>query len=1103
MNAPERGPTPTDPRDDSLVQRVVAAFLHGNLSILLMILALAMGVVALVATPREEEPQIVVPLADVIVQAPGASAAEVERQVSLRLEKLLYQIDGVEYVYSMSRPGMAIVTVRFFVGQNREESLLKLYNKVYSNQDQVPPIVTGWVVKPMEIDDVPIVSFTFTGGGLDEYALRRIAEETEARVQAVAHTGRTFIVGGQARRAMVRLDTGRMAAHGISPGDIEGALRATNVSLPAGSFARDNRQVLVTAGEALRSVHELPSLVVGVSAGRPVYLRDVAQVTDGPDEVESYTRIGFGPAARFTRLAGGHAGGGAEIRGGAGTPDHPAVTLAVAKKKGANAVRVAHALEAEVAGLRGGAIPAGVDVVITRDFGETANEKVNELVNGLALAVATVIVLLAFTLGWREAFIVAVAIPIVYALTLFVNYLFGYTINRVTLFALILALGLLVDDPIVDVENIYRHLRMRVRKPLEAVLFAVNEVRPPVILATLAVIVSFLPMFFITGMMGPYMRPMAVNVPLAMLMSMVVAFTITPWMSHHLLKGHAASGDAAGGHDGEGAPPGLLRFFTAVLSPFLRSRSWRRGLVAAILLMLALSGLLVVWRLVPLKMLPFDNKNEFQVVLDMPEGTPLERTAAAAAAVAARLRAEPEVACTIAHSGVPSPMDFNGLVRHYYFRTAPHQADIRVLLAPKHNRTMQSHDMLLRVRRAATAVAERHGALLQLVEMPPGPPVIATLTAEVYGDSGTPYPVIQSAARDVKARLARVKGVVEADSTVEAEQAKLFFELDREKAALSGVSAAEVAATLGALLGGRDAGALHSEHEVNPLTVRLRLPRPDRSSVGQLEGVYVKGRNGEQVQLGEIGRFRETTEDQTIYHKNLERVAYVFADTAGRAPAEAVFDIQDELKQRPTAPGTRVTWSGEGEWKITLDVFRDLGIAFAAALFGIYILLVYNTGSYLMPVIIMMAIPLTVIGIMPGFALLNGVMSRPVGGFENPVFFTATAMIGMIALAGIVVRNSIILIDFIHVGQRRGLALRDAIIQSAAVRARPIFLTAAAALLGAWPITLDPIFSGLAWSLIFGLVVSTAFSLVVIPVAYWTAYGAAEKPARADELENG
>jgi len=1082
-------------------QRIVSVFLRGNLSILLIILSLAVGIIALLVTPREEEPQIIVPVADVIVQAPGASAEEVEKLIATRLEKLLYQIDGVEYVYSVSKPGMAVVTARFYVGEDREKSLIKLYNKVYSNQDLVPPIVTGWVVKPVEIDDVPIVNLTFASCQLDEFALRRIAEEAESRVQSVPNTGRTYIVGGQPRTVLVRLDPGKMAAYGVAVGDIRRALQAMNVSVQAGSFSRENQEYLVTAGEFFRTIDEVRRLIVGVVDNRPVYLTDVAEVSDGPDEPRSYCRLRLGPAAQFSKIVGSAHGmlDAPTTQSLVCAGDFPAVTLAVAKKKGTNAVWVARAVERAVEEMRGTVIPENVQVVITRDYGETANDKVNELVDGLLLAIITVVALLALTLGWREAFIVAVAIPIVYSLTLLVNYLFGYTINRVTLFALILALGLIVDDPIVDVENIYRHLKMRLKPPLDAVLEAVNEVRPPVILATFAVIVSFLPMFFITGMMGPYMRPMAVNVPLAMLMSLVVALTITPWMSYHVLKGHAVEHHTSYSVEGDEEKESdtmiviMRRIAHRVLLPFLHSPVLRWALLLFILGMMGFCGYLVLAKKVPLKMLPFDNKNEFQVVIDMPEGTSLERTAAAADSIARYLATVPEVVNVTTYVGEPSPTDFNGLIRQYYFRIGPHFADIRVNLAPKKKREMQSHAILLRLRHQIEELAKQSGATVKLVEVPPGPPVTATITAEVYGAPNLPYSALQESAEALRQRLAAKEAVVDTDSTIEANQPKYVFVVDREKAALSGVSVAEIASTLATFLNGDVPSILHSPYEVNPLSIKLRLPRADRSSVERLASVYVRGMKGNLVQLGEIGKFQLVTEDQSIYHKNLNRVVYVFAETAGRAPAEVILETQSELKKSPPKAGTHIVWTGEGEWKITVDVFRDLGLAFAAALFGIYILLVYDTGSYLLPVIIMLSIPLTIIGIMPGFWLLNLVSNRPVGGFQNPVFFTATAMIGMIALSGIVVRNSIILIDFIHLRLREGVALWQAIVDSVAVRIRPIFLTAGAAMLGAWPITLDPIFSGLAWSLIFGLFVSTAFTLVVVPVVYWVIY------ARSDD----
>jgi len=1102
--------TPSNPTRGSFLSRIIETFLTGQLAPMLIALALLAGGIALWATPREEEPQIIVPLADVFVQVPGTTAEEVERQVATRLEKLLYQIDGVEYVYSMSRPDQAVVTVRFYVGEDREESLVKLYNKISMNLDQAPSIVAGWVIKPIEIDDVPIVNITFYSDRYSDAELRRIAEEIESRLQAVPDTARTRIAGGRARQIRIEPDPQLLAARGVGLLQLAQALRGANIKLPAGDIQQANREMIVEAGTVFRSIEELRQLVVGVHEGAPVYLSEVASITDASAEPTSYTRIGFGPAC------------GTEVpeRYRQAGKDYAAVTLAIAKKRGTNAVRVARRVEAELERLRPTYLPDGVEVLITRDYGKTANDKVNELIEALAVAIVIVIGLIALSLGWREGLIVATAVPITFALTLLINYLTGYTINRVTLFALILALGLVVDDPIVDVENIYRHFRMRKQPPLDAILTAVNEVRPPIILATLAVIVSFLPMFFITGMMGPYMRPMALNVPLAMLMSMVVAFTITPWMSYHVLKGE---------YDKTTEPAGpieqsrIYRFYRAVVAPFLASGRRSAVLLLVVSGLFAASVSLVYLRQVPLKMLPYDNKNEFQIVVDMPEGTTLEQTEAVTHALGERLRTVPEVTNFTTFVGIASPIDFNGLVRHYYLRQGPHVADIRVNLLEKHLRAAQSHEIVLRVRQELLPIAERFGANVKFVEMPPGPPVISTITVEVYGQPYHTYAELQQAAGIVRRRLERERGVVDVDDTLQAEQTRLTFVADKEKAALAGIDTDQIARTIQLAVAGADVATFHDDRQVNPLPIHLQLPLALRGQPSTLHQLYLPAADGQMVSLRELGTFETSLVDQTIYHKNLKRVVYVFAEVAGRAPPEVILDVRDDLRPQvaPSGPSgtlTRLRWwfqrtiarkftgwkavplrkpgftavlSGEGEWKITLDVFRDLGIAFGAACLGIYMLLVYETRSYAMPLILMISIPLTVIGIMPGFWLLNLLQNRPIGQYDNPVFFTATAMIGMIALSGIAVRNAILLIDFIHAAQDRGVPLREAILQSGAVRVRPIFLTAGTAMLAAWPITLDPIFSGLAWALIFGLFVSTLFTLVIIPVVYHLIYGKA------------
>lgn len=1118
------------------INGIVRTFLHSHLSIILLVLSVVAGAVALLVTPREEDPQIVVPLADVFVSAPGLSAEEVEQQVATPLERVLYQIDGVEYVYSMSRPDSAIVTVRFFVGQDRERALVRLFKKLEENKDLIPPHVLrggGWIMKPVEIDDVPIVTLTLraTGAaGVDEYALRRHGEELAQRLAAVKDTSRVTLHGGLPRVVRVEFDRESLRSRGLAMLEIKSALEKANVLLPAGQWQRDDASVDARAGNQLRDAQQISEVVVGVYEGRPVRLADVARVLDGPNLRGSFVRHGWGPARGIEHHenAAGTLVYPTAARGDSSGAAAPAVTIAVAKKKGTNAVKVAEAVIAEARRLAAVVVPAGMELVVTRNSGLTADEKVNELVEGLWVAILIVIGLLAVGLGWREALVVVVAVPVVFGLTLAVNLLAGYTINRVTLFALILSLGLLVDDPIVDVENISRLFSLRRRATRDITLEAVSEIRPPLISATLAVIASFLPLFFITGMMGPYMRPMALNVPVTMLMSMVVAFTITPWLAFHLLKRRNWS--QRGGHAEEEFADARASAQYRVLAPLLRPLLMRPAVgwsfLGAVGVLTLAAAMLAAQRLVPLKMLPFDNKAEILLVLNMDEGTSLERTDAVVRAIETQLGRIPEVTDFSAYVGEPAPVDFNGLVRHYYLRHGPHYAEIRVNLVGKKARVHASHTLCLRIRNELTELAASRGGRLKIVELPPGPPVIDTIVAEVYGDADTPYPRICDAAEVVRTRLTAEPGVVEADDTVETRRLEWVFVPDEEKAALSGVSVAEIAQTLRLALNGEPAGIVHVASERQPLPIVLRLPSEQRSDPTMLSDIYVKGRGAHGpmlVPLAELGRWEAQPSQQTIYHKNLQRVAYVFAEVAGRPPADAIVDVMadrrdaappsarmfpagwiasasarpiaDRSHLRPgggipwnTTPETRVVWSGEGEWKITLDVFRDLGLAFAGALVGIYIILVAQTGSFLIPVIVMLAIPLTMLGIMPGFWLLGLLTGGQVGGYADPVFFTATAMIGMIAISGIVTRQSIILVDFIHLALRRGRPLLDAVIESGVVRLRPILLVVLTAMLSAIPITIDPIFSGLAWALIFGLIASTVFTLFVVPLVYFMLY---------------
>jgi len=1071
--------------------RIVEGFLGGNLSVLLIVVSLLVGVAALQVTPREEDPQIVVPVADVLITMPGASAAEVERQVATRLEKLLYQIDGVEYVYSTSYPSMAVVMVRFYVGQDRERSWVKLHNKISANIDQVPPGVTGWVIKPVEIDDAAVVNLTLYSARYSDFELRRLAEELEIRLQAVKDTGRTYVVGGRPREIAVRVSPQRMASRGICLSDLKRAIEAANVALPAGEMVRGNEAFRLQASRFLTSAQEVADLIVGVHELRPVYLKEVADVSDGPAEAETYTHVAFGPSAFAPGDPVGH--GGALPTGIERLKDYPAVTVAVAKRKGANAVWVSRAVQQEAERFAREAFPEGVHLRVTRDNGHNANEKVNDLVESLLVAIAIVVPVLAWAMGWREGAIIALAVPITFSLTLLVNYLLGYTINRVTLFALILALGLVVDDPTVDVENISRHFAMRKESFFRAVITAVNEVRPPIILATLAVIVSFLPMFFITGMMGPYMAPMALNVPVSMVMSLVVAFTITPWLAYHLLRGAAAKHEKPFVLEDSG----LYRFYRGLMGPVLAHRGVRLAVVGLVVALLAFAGWLVATRRVPLKMLPFDNKNELQVVIDMDEGTSLERTEAAAHALASYLVRVTEVTDVTTYVGTSSPVDFNGLIRHYYMRQGANVADIRVNLLGRKARAQQSHAIGLRLRNALTRLAREHGANIKLVETPPGPPVIATLVAEVTGPVGTSYESLAAAARRVRKLMEETPGVVDVDDVLVAPQRKTVFRVDRTKAALHGIPAEQLARLLSGAVTGVAAGALRLDDQVHPAFIRLRLPREERELVSHLEQFSVRGASGRSVLLSELGAFEHETLEQPIYHKNLQRVVYVFGETAGLPPPEAVLALTQKVKETPELRAFEVNWAGEGEWEVTLRAFRDLGIAFAVAIVGIYILLLHQTGSYLLPAIQLLAIPLSMIGIVPGFWLLNVVSGQTVDGWADPIYFTATAMIGMIALAGIATRNAVLLIEFVEERKKEGKPIVQSLIEAGALRTRAIFLTSVTSVLAAWPITLDPIFSGLAWALIFGLVVSTAFTLVVVPMVYYMAYARrfALKPA--------
>lgn len=1061
------------PPDNSRIAAFVGPFLSSYPAPILLFLALALGALAITITPREEEPQIVVPMADVIVDVPGAGPGEVEKLVATRLEELLWQVQGVEYVYSTSQRDRAVVTVRFFVGQDLENALVRLHNQIIMHQDQVPSIVQDWMVKPVSIDDVPILNLTLFSSHRSDYELRRIGNELLARLSEVENVSRSQIFGGRARQVQVEMDPQAMAGRGISPLHIKQALEKADFSLTLGDFPRDNLHFQVLGDAHLTTAREVRGLVVGMQEDSPVYLQDVARVSDGPAEPGAYTRLGMSERYR-------------QEQGLLDQPfSMPAVTLALAKKQGTNAVDVAESILDRMQKLEGTVLPGDVQAEVTRNYGRTAQEKVNELFRSMFFAVATVVLVLTLTLGWRPALVVGLAIPVSFSLALFGSYLLGYTINRVTLFALILSLGLVVDDPITNVDNVKRHMALGDKTPKNAVLAGVSEVVVPVVMSTLAIIACFLPLFFITGMMGPYMAPMAANVPLTVIFSTLCAVTIVPWLCHRFLS---RPGAKKAGASPQGVPQWIMQGYRGLMLPFLRSRWMRRGLFFLVIVLILAALSLVLLRMVPLKMLPFDNKDEFQVVINMPEGTSLEHTDAVVRDFEYYLSQVPEITDFTTYTGLSSPMDFNAMVRGYYARQDPHQADIRINLEPGEKREAASHTLVLSLRRDLEDLALKHGATMELVEVPPGPPVKATIVAEVYPEPEQTYAEVIKAARHVAGIMQQEEFVRDVDISAQAPHQRWEFVLDREKASLHGLDARDILGSLGLYIGGAKPAALHSPYERETVHVRMMLPLEKRTGIYNLQQLHVIAGDGSVIALKELGRFEEMPADQPILHKNLRRVVYVTAEMAGQPPGEAVLDMKSSLSENPLPQGFSLEWRGEGEWKITLDVFRDLGLAFGFAMLAIYLLLVMQTGSLGLPLLIMSAIPLTLTGIMPGFFLLNLVTGQEVDGFSDPVFFTATAMIGMIALGGIVIRNSLVLIDFISSALKRGEDLKEAILQSGAVRLRPIVLTALTTAIGVWPITLDPVFSGLAWALIFGLMSSTVFTLVLVPVTFYLLY---------------
>lgn len=1056
--------------------RLAANFLQSQITPLIALVLFLLGVFAVMVTPREEEPQINVTMANVFIPFPGASAQDVENLVSTPAERVLSGISGIDHVYSLSRPEMAILTVQYKVGEDRTQALVRLYDAIQSHRDWVSPNlgVGEPIVKPVGIDDVPIVSVTLwtADPARGAYELQKIARAAEVELKRIKGTRDVETIGGPGHVVRVIMQPEQMSAFHVSAQDIRDALKVSNASQPSGTLTANNREILVQTGTFLSSEADIKRLVVGVSDGKPVYMADVAQIVNGPDTPDNYVWLGTGPAA---------AQQGVRQRG-----EFPAVTLAISKKPGENAVDIANAIIGKIDQLKGTVIPEGVEATVTRDYGVTANDKAQKLIGKLVFATAFVILLVLVSLGWREAIIVGLAVLLTLAATLFASWAWGFTLNRVSLFALIFSIGILVDDAIVVVENIHRR-RLLEDKPLWQIIpGAVDEVGGPTILATLTVIAALLPMAFVSGLMGPYMSPIPINASIGMLISLAIAFVITPWLALKLLaKSHANHGDAAIENTR------WYRWSLRGIGPFVqasRAKRNRRMLWGVIGLLIAGAMLLAVGKIVILKMLPFDNKSEFQIVVDMPVGTPLEQTTRVLHEIGAYLATVPEVTDYEAYAGTASPINFNGLVRQYYLRRGSEVGDIQVNLVDKHHRDRKSHEIAVSVRPAIERIAARLGANVKVVEVPPGPPVLAPIVAEIYGPD---YAGQMNVAKFVRKQFAATRDIISIDDSVDADAEKLTLHVLQSKAAQAGVAQEDIVAVMKMGLAGLDVTPIHGGHSRYEIPVKITLPSSRQNNLDELLKLQVRARDGSLIPLSELVEVQPAPREKAIIHKDLLPVVFVYGDVNQRidSPLYGLFDIRGRTRHAALAEGGTlgenfihapqdryagysIKW--DGEWTVTYETFRDMGIAYGVGLILIYLLVVAQFKSYVMPLIIMAPIPLTIIGVMPGHALLGSQ-------------FTATSMIGMIALAGIIVRNSILLVDFINANVAAGMPLQQAVVLSSATRAKPILLTGLAAMLGALFILDDPIFNGLAISLIFGILVSTLLTLIVIPVLYYAA----------------
>ncbi|CAM3065802.1 efflux RND transporter permease subunit [Flavobacterium frigoris] len=1047
--------------------KIANFFINSKLTILMMIGLMIIGVYSSFLIPREEEPQINVPMADVMVGYPGASPTEVESRVAKPLEKIISNIKGVEHVHTMAMNGQAMLIVQFYVGQDVERSYVKLYDELAKHEDMFPKGVYKPMVKTRSIDDVPMLGITLWSDKMDDFQLRQIAEEVTSEVEKVKDVAITKEIGGRSRVLKVILDKDKMAENGIDPMGIMQMIQANNSSSQSGSFVNTDEEYLITTGKFLTSADDVENLVVGVNKNMPVYLKQVATVQDGPSTAKSYVSFGYSKSNEKYKDA---------------KSEYPAVTLSVGKVKGADAMKISEKIIDKVEHLKTTIIPNDVHVEVTRNYGETASDKVGELLLHLGIAILAVTILVMFAMGWRGGLVVFFSVPLTFALTLFSYYMLDYTLNRITLFALVFVVGIVVDDSIIIAENMHRHFKMKRLPFKQAAIYAINEVGNPTILATFTVIAAILPMAFVSGMMGPYMSPMPIGASIAMILSLFVALTVTPYLGYHLLQ----EKDEQGHKEAEGLETSFIyKMYNKLERPLLESSMKRRVLVGVTVLLLFGSVGMFFTKSVLVKMLPFDNKNEFQVVIDMPEGATLERTAAVTKEIAQYLTTIPEVVDYQNYIGTSAPITFNGLVRHYDLRGGSNMADIQVNLLHKEDRKLQSHDIAKNVRPYIQKIAKKYGANVKIIEVPPGPPVLSTLVAEIYGPN---YKDQIKVAQQVKDILHKTEGIVDIDWTVEDNQTEYKLEVDKEKAMLNGIAPQQIVGNLTYLLKEYPVSNLYAENSNDNVGIVLSLDDKDKTSLQDIQNLKIKGSQGNMIPVSDLVKVKTDTLQKTIYRKDQKRVVYVTADMAGalESPVYAILGMTEKLDKMKIPKGYKVnelymeqptdesdfTVKWDGEWQITLEVFRDLGVAFLVAIVIIYMLIVGWFQNFKTPMVMMLAIPLSLIGIVFGHWLLGA-------------YFTATSFIGMIALAGVMVRNSVLLIDFIEIRLNDGVPLKQAIIEAGAVRTSPILLTTGAVVIGASIILFDPLFQGLAISLVFGAIVSTILTLIVVPIIYY------------------